>query len=67
MFNMRDLYPQVGLLTTHERTIPEAGEKQHYAGYPERTSDPATEAGTGSLFMAAAAAVILMLLLSFSG
>lgn len=65
MFNMRDLYPQVGVLSTTEKTIPEGEEKKFYTSYPEeQTTDPVTEATGGNLLLSLAALVGLLVLMS---
>lgn len=58
MYDLRDLYPQLGSVTVHEQSIPERAEQQHYEmtdkAAPEVVSKP------GNFWMALAVIVVLM-------
>jgi hypothetical protein len=58
MYDLRDLYPQLGSVTVHEQSIPERAEQQHYettsVKAPEMVSKP------GNFWMAFVVIVVLM-------
>lgn len=65
MFSKRDLYGNLGLMTTSERTIPESGERIHYKQFAgERASDIETAAKARTIPAVLLVFVLLLFLLS---
>jgi len=65
MFYKRDLYPDLGLMNTAERTIPKIDERAHYKEHAgQKATDIETAAGAKTIPVVLVAMVALLVLLS---
>jgi len=62
-YSLRDLYQNVGIYNTTERTITDVDEKRHYITGPEPVNDPETAAKTSPLLMALVVMALILWLL----
>lgn len=65
MFYKRDIYGNMGVMSTSETSIPEMGERQHYKEYAaQKTTDIETAASSRTIPVVLFAMVVLLWLLS---